>query len=40
MGYPSLPVEEYRDKLKQAVMFPIFASIPDDPDTIEDERNG
>ena len=38
MGYPSLPVDEYREKLKQAVAFPIWQSIPDDPDTLEDEH--
>ena len=38
MPYPSLPVEEYRAKLKQCVAFPIFATIPDDPDTAKDEH--
>lgn len=38
MSIPSLPVEEYRAKLKQTVAFPIFASIADDPGTTEDER--
>ena len=38
MAYPSLPVDEYRDKLKQTVAFPRFQTILDDPNTPQDER--
>ena len=38
MGYPSLPVDEYRAKLKETVAFPIFRSVDDDPLTPADER--
>lgn len=38
MDYPSLPIEDYRKRLKELVALPHLQSVLDNPDTPADER--